>query len=143
MAETFAREITGVDAVPSTKSDGGLQGGRIRRFRATVDMDGQAIADTIVLADVPPGYAFAYGVITASATLGGTATLAIGVTGATGKYRAAATFTAVNTPTLFGTAAGASADALESGERVFATVAAAALPDSAGYFVVDLYYSAP
>lgn len=143
MAETFAREITGVDSVPSTKSNGGLQGGRIRRFRATVDMDGQAAADTIVLADVPPGYAFAYGVITASATLGSTATLAIGVTGATGKYRAAATFTTANTPTLFGTAAGASADALASGERVFATVAAASLPDSTGYFVVDLYYSAP
>jgi hypothetical protein len=143
MPETYAREITGVDSVPSTKSDGGLQGGRIRRFRATVDMDGQAIADTVVLADVPPGYAFAYGVITASATLGATATLAIGVSGSAAKYRAAAVLTSANTPTLFGTAAGASADALTDGERVIATVAAAALPDSTGYFVVDLYYSAP
>lgn len=143
MAETYAREISGVDSVPSTKSNGGLQGGRVRRFRATVDMDGQAIADTIVLADVPPGYAFAYGVITASATLGATATLAIGTAASSGKYRAAAVLTSADTPTLFGKAAGASADALTDGERVIATVAAAALPDSTGYFVVDLYYSAP
>ena len=109
MATTYATEIAGQEAVPKTEANGGVVGGRLRRFRATVGMDGQAIADNIVLALVPPGHSFAYGVITASATLGATATLAIGVTGATGKYRAAATFTAANTPTLFGTAAGASA----------------------------------
>lgn len=142
MAETYAKEISGVDSVPSTKSDGGLQGGRVRRFRASVDMAEQGIADTIVLADVPPGYAFAYGVVTASATLGAAATLAIGVAGTAAKYRAAAVFTTANTPTLFGTAAGVSADALEKGERVIATIGVAALP-AAGNFVVDLYYSAP
>jgi|SRR6056297_1900435 len=143
MAETYAAEVAGQVAIPATKSDGGVVGGRLRRFRATVGMDGQAIADTVVLANIPPGHSFAYGVITASATLGATATIAIGVDGTPAKYRAAATFTTANTPTLFGTAVGASADAVAAGEEVILTVAAAALPDSAGYFVVDLYYSAP
>ena len=143
MAETYSTEVAGQYATPSTKSDGGVVGGRLRRFRATVGMDGQAIADTVVLANIPPGHTFAYGVITASATLGATATIAIGVDGTPAKYRAAATFTSANTPTLFGTAAGVSADALTDGEEVILTVAAAALPDSTGYFVVDLYYSAP
>ena len=143
MAETYAREVAGVDSIPSLKSEGGLVGGRLRRFRATVDMDGQASGDTIVLADIPAGHAFAFGVITASATLGASATLAVGVAGAAAKYRAAATFTTANTPTFFGTAAGASGAALTDGERVIATVGTASLPDSTGYFVVDLYYSAP
>lgn len=141
MAETYATEVAGIDSTPSTKSSGAVQGGRIRRFRATVTLAAQASGDTIVLADVPAGYAFAYGVLTASATLG-TATLAVGVSGTATKYRAAATFTAADTPTNFGTAAGASAAALSAKERVIATVGTASLPGS-GTLVVDLYYSAP
>jgi len=143
MAETYATEVAGQVAIPATKSDGGVVGGRLRRFRATVGMDGQASGDTVVLANIPPGHSFAYGVITASATLGASATLAVGVAGTATKYRAAATFTAANTPTLFGTAVGVAADAVAAGEQVIATVGAASLPDSAGFFVVDLYYSAP
>ena len=143
MAETFAPEVAGLDTVPSTKSEGGLQGGRVRRFRATIPYDGQAAADTIVLADVPAGYQFSHGVITASATAGATATIAIGVAGATGKYRTAAVFTAANTPTLFGNAAAKDDDPLTEGERVIATIAAASLPDSDDFAVVDLFYTAP
>lgn len=143
MAQTYSNEVSGQFDIPSTKSDGSVVGGRMRRFRATVPMDGQAAADTVVLANVPPGHTFAYGVITASATLGASATLAVGVDGTATKYRAAATFTTANTPTLFGTAAGVSADPLVSGEQVIATVGAASLPNSDNYFIVDLYYSAP
>jgi len=82
-------------------------------------------------------------VITASATAGASATIAIGVAGATGKYRAAAVFTAANTPTMFGVAAATKAAPLTSPERVIATIAVAALPTSAEYMVVDLYFSAP
>lgn len=143
MAETFATEVAGLDTVPSTKSNGAVHNARLRRFRATIEYDGQAAGDTIVLADVPAGYAFAYGVITASATAGVSATVAIGISGTAGKYRAAATFTAADTPTMFGTAAGAKAAALTANERVIATVGAAALPTSADYMVVDLYFSGP
>lgn len=140
MANTFASEVAGLDTIPVTNSSGAVQGGRLRRFRASVTMASQADGDTITLASVPAGYVFAYGVINASATLGST-TVAIGVAGTAGKYRAAAVFTAA-APTLFGPAVAAAAAPLTAGETVIATLAAAALPSS-GTLVIDLYYSAP
>lgn len=142
MAETYAPEVAGLGTTPSTNANGGVQGGRVRRFRATVPFNGQAIGDTVVLAEVPAGYTFAYGVMNATATLGGTATVAIGTASSTGKYRIAATQTATG-PVLFGVASAADDAPLTAGERVILTVAAAALPDSSNFAVVDLYFSAP
>lgn len=142
MAQTFATELTGVDSSPSSKSSGAVQGGRLRRFRATIEFDGQAAGDTVVLADVPAGYVFAYGVTTASATAGASATIAIGPASSSGKYRAAAVHT-TTAPTLFGVAAATKASPSTAVERVLATIAVAALPASADYMVVDLYFSAP
>lgn len=141
MAETYANEVSGLDSVPSTKSEGGVVGGRTRRFRATVTLDSQAIADTIVLADVPPGHTFAYGVLNSSESLG-SSTLAIGNSTTADEYRDAAVFTDTDTPTLFGVNAAVAADPFDDVERVIATVAADALPAS-GTLVVDLYFSAP
>lgn len=142
MAQTFAPEVAGLGTIPSTKANGGVQGGRVRRFRATVPFAGQANGDTIVLAEVPAGYTFAYGVINNTATFGATATIAIGAAGAAGKYRAAAVQTATG-PQLFGLATAADDAPLEEAERVIMTVGAAALPTSAEFAVVDLYFSAP
>ena len=142
MAETFAPEVAGLGTTPTTNANGGVQGGRLRRFRATVPFAGQAAADTVVLADVPAGYAFAYGIINNTATFGASATIAISVAGATGKYRAAAVQTATG-PQLFGVAAAADNDPLTSGERVILTVAVASLPTSSDFAVIDLYFSAP
>jgi hypothetical protein len=142
MAQTFAPEVAGLGTIPSTKANGGVQGGRVRRFRATVPFAGQGIGDTVVLAEVPAGYTFAYGVMNNTATFGGTATIAIGVAGTAGKYRAAAVQTATG-PQLFGLASAADDAPLEAAERVILTVAAAALPTSAEFAVVDLYFSAP
>ncbi len=142
MAQTYAPEVAGLGTTPTTNSYGGVQGGRVRRFRATVPFDGQAIADTVVLAKVPAGHTFAYGVINATATLGGTATIAIGTADSVGKYRIAATQTATG-PVLFGVATAADDAPLTEEEDVILTVAAAALPDSANFAVVDLYFSAP
>lgn len=142
MAETFAPEVAGLGTTPTTNANGGVQGGRLRRFRATVPFAGQAAADTVVLADVPAGYAFAYGIINNTATFGASATIAIGVAGATGKYRAAAVQTATG-PQLFGVAAAADDAPLAAGERVILTVDVAALPTSANFAVIDLYFSAP
>lgn len=143
MAQTFATEVAGLDTVPSTKNNGAVQNARLRRFRATIPYAGQAAADTVVLADVPAGYAFAYGVLTASATAGASATIAIGPASSSGKYRAAATFTTANTPTMFGVAAATDDAPLTSTERVLATIAVAALPTSSDFLVVDLYFSGP
>lgn len=143
MPETFAAEVAGLDTIPSTKSNGAFHNARLRRFRATIEYDGQAAADTIVLADVPAGYTFAFGVLTASATAGASATIAIGTAASSGKYRAGAVFTAANTPTMFGLASAAKAEPLAATERVIATIGVASLPTSADYCVVDLYFSGP
>lgn len=141
MATTYANEVAGFGTTPNTKPDGGIHGGRLRRFRASFTMAAQASGDDIVLAKVPAGYRFAFGIINASATMGASATVAIGVSGATGKYRTAAVFTAA-APTLFGNSIAADDDALTAEETVLLTVAVAALPGS-GTAYVDLYYSAP
>lgn len=143
MATTYAPEVAQLDTVPSGKSNGGVQGGRVRRFRATIPYAGQAAGDDIVLANVPPGYTFMYGVMTASATAGASATIAVGVAGATGKFRTAAIYTAVNTPAVFGNAAAVAEAPPAASQTVLATIAVAALPTSANYAVVDLYFSAP
>jgi hypothetical protein len=141
MARTYANEVAGFGTTPTTKSDGGIHGGRLRRFRASFTMAAQASGDDIVLARVPAGYRFAFGIINASATMGGTATVAIGIAGATGKYRTAAINTAT-VPTLFGNVAATDDDALTAEETVLMTIAAAALP-GAGTVVIDLYFSGP
>jgi hypothetical protein len=120
-----------------------VYGARVKRLRATITLAAQATTDTLVLGNLPAGATFAYGVLTSSVSLA-TATLAIGPSTATGKYRTAATFTATDTPTLFGNTAavGAADPALAAEETVIGTIATAALPGS-GTLVVDLYYSMP
>jgi hypothetical protein len=142
MATTYATEIAGQSATPVTKASGATMGGRLRRFRASITLASQASGDDIVLAKVPVGANFAYGVINSDTSLG-TATAAIGIAGNTTKYRAAAAFTATNTPTLFGNTAVVDYDnELTAEETVLLTIGTAALPAS-GNLVVDLYYSAP
>ena len=117
---------------------------RVKRMRATFTLSATAVtvSDTLYVGDLPTGATFAYGVITASATMGATATLAIGTTGSTGKYRAAATFTTADAPTLFGVNTAVAATPLTASEKVFITIAAASLP-TAGTLIVDIYYSMP
>ena len=142
MANSYAPEVAGLGTVPETNANGAVQGGRLRRFRATVPFAGQADGDTVTLARVPAGHVFAYGVINNTATFGGTATIAIGVAGAAGKYRAAAKCETTG-PILFGVAAAADDAPLADAETIVLTVGAAALPTSANFAVIDLYFSAP
>lgn len=120
-----------------------VYGGRLRRLRGTFTYNSQTTSDTLVVGNLPAGATFAFGVLTASASSGST-TLAIGITGSTAKYKAAAAFTTTDTPTMFGPAAvvGAADPALSAEEQVFVTLAAATAPAS-GTLVVDLYYSMP
>ena len=140
MAQTYATEVAGLGTTPVTNSNGAVQGGRIRRFRATIALASQADGDTVVLAQVPAGYAFAYGILNASATLG-SSTIAVGIAGTAAKYRAAAVFTAA-APTLFGVSTAADDAPLAAQEVVILTNTTAALPSS-GTLIVDLYFSAP
>lgn len=141
MANTYSTELQPTQQVPAqrTTSVNGYDA-RVRRYRASVTLASQASADTITLANIPAGYVFAGGEITTDTSLG-SSTLAIGVSGTTGYFKAAATFTSTNTPTPFGTAA-ALAEVAPAARTVIATVGAAALPAS-GQLVIDLYFSAP
>ena len=140
MAQTYAAEVSGLFDTPATKPSASVVGGRLRRFRATITLASQADGDTVVLAKVPAGHVFAYGVLTGSASLG-SSTVAVGIAGTAGKYRAAATHTAT-TPTFFGVASAVAGAALTAEETVILTNTTAALPSS-GTLVVDLYFSAP
>ena len=139
MTVLYSAEMAGLVAVPVSLPSGGVVDGNVRVKRSTITLATQTTSDTIVIAKAKEGESFLYGVLTASATLGASATVAIGVTGTTGKYRAAATFTTANTPTLFGTAAGAAT--LAADEEIFITIGSASLPGS-GTLVVDMYFSA-
>ena len=49
MAQTYASEVSGLNTTPVGNANGAVQGGRIRRFRATITLASQAADDTIVL----------------------------------------------------------------------------------------------
>lgn len=142
MAQTYQSLLSGIDSLPVVKPSA-IDGyeARLRRFRATITLASQASGDTIVLADIPAGFLFAGGELTSSVSLG-TATVAVGNSTTAGKYRAAAVFTATDTPTNFGLASALAGSASTANERVLLTVGTAALPAS-GTLVVDLFFSHP
>ena len=134
----------GLTAPPAGfKPEASVYGARVKRMRATFTLASQATTDTLVLGVLPIGATFLAGIINTDTSLG-SSTLAIGNASSTGKYRAAAVFTATNTPTLFGPAAaeGAAAPDLSADEVVIGTIASAALPSS-GNLVIDILYSMP
>lgn len=142
MAQTFSNELaptqTSPAGVPSATQG---YGARIHRYRASITLAAQASADTVVLANIPAGQCFVRGDVTSSVSLG-TATVAVGNATTPAKYKAAAVFTAVDTPTPFGGAAAIAAQPSTAQEQVILTVGTAALP-GAGTLVVDLYFSGP
>lgn len=154
MAKYFSNEQQYLGAVPPTPPGDEALGGRMRCYRATIPLDapklspsqsgaGVTTADTVSLCKVPAGMRFIKGVLTASVSLG-TSTISIGNATAAGKYRAAAAFTAVDTPTLFGTTTAMAAAAATAGEEVLLTVATADLPTTAGAkLVIDLEFAGP
>lgn len=139
MTVFYSTELANITALPVIKAASAGYGARLIRFRASITLATQTTADTIVVAVVPAGYAFAFGVITTDTSLG-SSTVAIGITGTTGLYRTAAVFTATNTPTMFGNAAAIVQATLTADQTIFITTATANLPAS-GQLVVDMYFS--
>lgn len=121
-----------------SKLDGAIHGGKLRRFRADVNLASQASGDTINLITLPRGYRFAHGMLNTDTSLGAS-TLAIGVSGTAAKFRAAATFTATDTPTPFGKQA-PTEEAEGAEQAIIATIGTAALPAS-GNLTIDIYAS--
>jgi hypothetical protein len=139
MATLYGSYSAGLGTVPVVPADGDVQNARVRVLSEKITLATQTTSDTIVLGVLPIGATFLYGLLTTTVTLG-TSTIAIGISGTTGKYRAAATFTTVDTPTLFGVTTG-KASKLTAAETVFITIATASLPAS-GTLHVDIFYSA-
>lgn len=142
MAQTYSIEAAGIDSVPVVKPNAinGV-GAHLRRYRATINLASQASGDTVVLGDIPAGEDFAFGLLTASVSLG-TSTVAIGTAASAGLYRAAAVNTAVDTPAPFGTAVQIAAIPVAPTQRVLMTITTAALPAS-GTLVIDLFFTRP
>lgn len=156
MANLYSQQMAGQVALPIIKPTDPAYGGRIFRFRSVLDLAaiatatsgstqaGVATADNVLLGIIPAGYVFDFGMITSSVTLS-TAVVAIGtnpVHVSNGQYRAAGTFTAVDTPTLFGLASAMGAAANTTDTRVYLTTATAAVPSS-GTLVIDIYANKP
>jgi hypothetical protein len=142
MANLYSTETAGLDARPVRKPALPAYGGRLRRYRATIPLASQGVTDNIMLCVSPPNAVFVSGTITTSVSLG-TSVVAIGTSQThanNGQYRAAGTFTAVDTPTLFGRASALSAEVSDDGARVYMTIATSSLP-AAGTLVVDLHFA--
>lgn len=137
MATQFGTQMTKLRVVPQTVPDPGFVDGTLRVFCEEIALAGQPTTDTIEVARLPKGAVPLFGVLLTDTSLG-TATVAIGVSGDTGKYRAAATFTATDAPTLFGAAA-ATGEALTAEEIVILTIGTAALPASGTLRVMFVY----
>lgn len=112
--------------------------GRVRVFNEKLVLASQPTADIVEVARLPKGARVLYGILNSTVSLG-SSTLAVGIAGNTGKYRAAAVFTAVDTPTVFVPAAVAG-EPLTAEEIVILTTATAALPAS-GTLRVLIFYS--
>lgn len=139
MATVYSNEKNAINGGKAVY--GGVVGGRMRRYRATVSYASQASGTIIELIDVPAFQTFAFGVIFSSVALG-TATLSVGTADEAAAYRTAATVPNADTPVFFGkTAQAAEAANGKTGVKtITATVGAAALPAS-GTLVVDIYTS--
>jgi len=154
MALKYSQNLAGQASRPIIKPSDPAYGGRLFRYRSVLNLAaiatttfgstqaGLATTDWAMLGIIPAGYVFDYGVITSSVTLG-TAVAAIGTSPthvSNGQLRAAATFTTVDTPTLFGLASAQAGAAYAADTPIYLTCATAAIP-SAGTLVIDLYYN--
>ena len=147
MATYLSNELAGtidgktLTPVLGTRPRGSVVNGRIKRFRATVTLNGQLSGDLIYLFNLPLGASVVLGNIVNSVSLG-TTTVGVGTLANPVKYRGqSAGLTAVNTPSFFAAAA-ASADENAAEEPVYATLGTAALPVS-GTMVIDVLVSLP
>ena len=133
--------IDGSPVVKPNATLGAMARLRISRGSYTLQASAVTTSDTLSICVMPAGALFMFGLLSSGVTLG-SSTLAIGISGTAAKYRAAATFTAVNTPTPFGVASAmASQTPLTGDERVIGTIAAANLPTTGESLVVQMIYS--
>jgi len=139
MAALKSTELTALDA--GNQPFDPFYTGKVHVVRDILPAMAGTTTDTCDLLPVPKGYRFMYGIIFPSAA-DATVTLAVGVAGTAGKYRAAAVTNSV-APQFFGTNAAAaeappSGDGANDMETVVVTAGASA-STTAGYVVLRFY----
>ena len=117
-----------------------ILGGNLRVASAIFSYASDAEATYTAPIVLPKGAVVHYGILCATTSSGST-TISIGISGTAAKYRAAAAFTATDTPTFFGKAAALGVE-LTADETITITTAAAAAPSS-GDLVITFVYSLP
>jgi hypothetical protein len=124
---------------PVTKAPANAVRSLVRRTVVSYAIAGQAIGDRLLLPRVPKGSRGVRHRLQASIALGGVATLALGVAGNVGKYRAAAI---LNTTVAEDVSSAVNMSTeLAADEDQFLTVAGAALPAGPGILTVEILYN--
>lgn len=145
MTAHYSAETKGVlnATGPVVLGDASVLGGKVHALIGTIDLSVETVVvgDTIVWGRLPKGAVPLMGVLTASATMGASATLDVGTDTTAAKFRAAATFTTANTPTFYGKAAAIGVP-LTDRAKVQSVIAVADLPTS-GTLTNVLFYTTP
>jgi hypothetical protein len=141
MAVLYGTQMAKLRGTNPTVPAPGFVDGTIRHFVETVTFASQATTDTIEVARLPKG-AIPLHVYMLTDTSTGSATIALGISGTTAKYKTAAVYTTTNVWTeMYGTTpATALGVALVNEEILFLTIAAAALPAS-GTLRIHIVYA--
>lgn len=141
MTTFYSQELTGFASLPVVKPNATQYSGNLVVYQASITLASQATTDTIVYGVVPAGSIFQFGLISTDTSLG-SSTIALGITGSTGKYRAAATLTTTNAQALIAVpvAAFVNGAGLTAQETQFITIAVATLPSS-GNLVIQAYWA--
>lgn len=140
MTVWYSQELTGFASLPVVKPSASQYAGGVYIYQASIVLAAQQVNDTIVVGYVPSGAAFLFGILSTDTSLG-SATIAIGTAASAAKYRAAATFTTTNTPTLQQLVATVANVSLTAPETQIITVTTAALPAS-GNLIYQQYWAA-
>lgn len=136
MTVYYGTQMTKIDSVAATPAPGFVHG-NVRCFAETVTFVTQTTGDTVEVGLLPKGTVFLYGVLNVD-TSTSTATVSVGHTSSTVKYRAALAKT-TTVPEVFGVTA--ATNTAETADRtVFLTIGTASLPTS-GSAVITLIYA--
>ena len=144
MADFYSSEAPARTTKPTVARSANAVAAKLRRTVSSFVCDGTncggaAAGSRLMLPRVPKGARGVKHRITVSATLA-TTTLALGISGSTSKYAAAATYTSPNSPTSLAKAANLAAE-LSADEDQFLTTGAAALPNDGTIIVVETEYT--
>ena len=139
MATFYGVKATDVfNTNPPVKASPQSHGGRIRVLSDSITYASQSSGSTIVMGGgyIPTGARVLFGTLTTSASTG-SATVSVGISGSTAKYKALAAYTTADVPLVFGVTAGLTETTTD--EQIIITTGGAALPSS-GTLVLSLYY---